>query len=255
MNDINIGIGTFFDTNKQAIRELLDFPSIEHYRYRCSAIVLPQITKWEDNDLNIEYNEFNKTFSVKFKGTSANSNDLSRILEKEIPIRIAETSFCECGNKLSLGKHSIKIKNNDYFLEANFFCISCNLEIRKEKEGFKSFIKSWGFGISEINLDVESLESNDVFDSINIKYNNLIERVSKGGIKDVISQLKYSVFELKDEELIALWATISCKYNEIEEDNILGIIPSNERILLKSKLLQSLCHLIFSLKKAELNKC
>lgn len=254
MKEINFEPETFFQSNKQAIEELLDFPSIEKYRYRCSAIVLPQISNWEDNDLNIIFDDAKKMFIVKFQGTSPSVYEISKILEKEIPFKIAGTSFCDCGEKLSLGEHSIKVKNNDFYFEANFYCNNCSKEIKKQKDGLKDFIKNWGFGISEIKLELDKENENWLTKSIYKKYDTLIENISKGNIKNVINQLQHYVFEIRDEELIALWATISCKFNEIEEDNIIGVIPSEERVLLKSKLLQSLCHLAFSLRQIEIEK-
>lgn len=118
------------------------------------------LVEWDNSELIIDWDDINKKFNVIFKGKSfSNPSGYAA----EIPLVIAESSKCVCGQSLSIGDYSIKVNKNNYSLQAKYYCKKCRTEKEIEEKGFFKLIKKWLFGLSKIEISATgaSIERKD----------------------------------------------------------------------------------------------
>ena len=118
----------------------------------CSAprMLLTYAMNLHNTSFNIEWNSDKKTFVVRLF-TKPESEVLPEMI-KEIPLKIAQTSTCSCGEKLTLGDYSVGSSDGGFSLDAVYFCTSCKESSQLEKSGFKTFIKGWFSSLKKIEI-------------------------------------------------------------------------------------------------------
>jgi hypothetical protein len=122
-------------------------------RYRgCYAYVFRESVNWDDTSLEIRWNSDMKVFTVIFKGVGRNDLNMEKALSKDIPLKIARSSRCECGGVLELGDYSIRSTRDDFTFEGVYFCPKCKSKFLAERAGIRHLISKWIKGLKKIEI-------------------------------------------------------------------------------------------------------
>lgn len=119
---------------------------------RCSADHYRDVIDWHKSALEIRWNSTARFFSVEFKGSGRIPVGLSNLLSKRIPLKIAQTSRCECGSVLELGDYSVAFEDSDFRFKADYFCPTCKARAIAEQKGLKKVLETWFSGLKKIEI-------------------------------------------------------------------------------------------------------
>jgi len=123
----------------------------------CSAYLFKGVQEWDDASLEIKWNSEQKEFTVAFKGEGQVNLPIENLLSQTVPLHIAESSNCECGETLQLGDYRILTSNNDFTFEGNFFCPTCKTKVLKERSGLRYLISTWFRGLKKLEIKTTGL--------------------------------------------------------------------------------------------------
>jgi hypothetical protein len=118
----------------------------------CSAYLLRDFPEWDETSLEIRWEAEEREFTVVFKGEGKINLSVEQLLSKKVPLYIASSSTCECGETLELGDYRINTTNNDFTFEGTFFCPRCKSRVFREGYGLRSIIGQWVRGLKKIEI-------------------------------------------------------------------------------------------------------
>jgi hypothetical protein len=122
-------------------------------RQSCRALVFKEVNEWDDASLEIRWDSEKKEFTVTFKGEGMVNLPIENLLSKAVPLHIASSSNCECGENLQLGDYRILTTRNDFSFEGIFFCVQCKAKILAERSGLRHFIATWFKGLKKVQVN------------------------------------------------------------------------------------------------------
>ena len=116
----------------------------------CSANLLREFPEWDETSLEIRWEAEEREFTVVFKGEGKINLSVEQLLSKKVPLYIANSSTCECGETLEVGDYRINTTNNDFAFEGTFFCPKCKSRVFREGYGLRNIIGQWVRGLEKI---------------------------------------------------------------------------------------------------------
>lgn len=119
----------------------------------CTAALFREVSEWDESSLEIKWKASQREFTVAFKGVGEISLSVEDLLSKKVPLYIAQSSTCECGENLELGDYSIRTTDDDFEFEGSFSCPKCKLRVFREGTGIRNIIGQWIQGLKKIEIN------------------------------------------------------------------------------------------------------
>lgn len=118
----------------------------------CGASFFKEVQEWDDASLRIKWKSREKEFDVTFKGQGTINLTIENLLSNAVPLHIAQSSSCECGESLQLGDYQVFTSKNDFSFEGTFFCRKCKANTLAVQSGLRHFISTWFKGLKRVDI-------------------------------------------------------------------------------------------------------
>ena len=130
----------------------------DHGVNRCTANLFKTAGNWDKSSLKIQWNAESKVFTVEFVGKGTINPKFEKFLSQSMPIYIARSSACECGQALQLGDYQVNSANDDFRFEGCYFCPICKAKLAAEGKGIRNRIARWFSRLRKVQITTAGVD-------------------------------------------------------------------------------------------------
>jgi hypothetical protein len=112
---------------------------------------------WYESSLKIQWTAESRVHTVEFTGKGSITFKQEQFLTQSMPILIARSSTCECGQALQLGNYQVNTAHDDFKFEGVYFCQACKARLATERKGIRKVIARWVSGVKKVQINTRGV--------------------------------------------------------------------------------------------------